>query len=118
MLGVMALAVVVLGVVIFFWMWCFPGGAASRESVSDYRLVLSEGFKGDSVQLQMNDSVVFSRMVACDSLEVSVKFPEEACFLMVARPLSDRVSSFELPVGGATVLLRDRNGKVEMELRK
>ena len=26
MFGIMAMAVVVLAVVVFFWMWCFPDG--------------------------------------------------------------------------------------------
>ena len=117
MLGVMALAVVSLGVVVFFWLWCFLGGAPRTEAFrSEYRFLLADGFRGDRVQLQLNDSIVFSRTVECDSPEVAVRVPEEMCFLMVIRPLSDRVSSFELPAKGADVVLRSRDGNVEMEL--
>lgn len=118
-MGVMALAVVVLGVVIFFWMWCFPNGT-SRGGVerTDYRFLLADGFCGDSVQLRMNDSLVFDRTVPHDSLEVTVRVPEGECFLMVVLPQSDMVSSFELPSEGAFVGLRNHDGKVEMQLLK
>ena len=35
MFGIMAMAVVVLAVVVFFWMWCFPDGTHGTEEVSD-----------------------------------------------------------------------------------
>lgn len=116
-MGVMALAVVVLGVVVFFWMWCFPEGTSSGNAArTAYRFVLTDGFAGDSVQLRMNDSVVFDRTVRGDSLEFAVQVPVEECFLMVALPRAGMVSSFELPSEGASVELRNRGGKVEMQL--
>ena len=78
MFGIMAMAIVVLAVVVFFWMWCFPDGThGTEETRTEYRISLDEGFRGDSVQLQINDSVVFSRRVATDSLEVVVAVPDE-----------------------------------------
>jgi hypothetical protein len=58
MFGIMAMAVVVLAVVVFFWMWCFPDGThGTEETQTEYRISLDEGFRGDSVQLQINDNV-------------------------------------------------------------
>lgn len=95
MFGIMAMAVVVLAVVVFFWMWCFPDGThGTEEARTEYRISLDEGFRGDSVQLQINDSVVLSRRVAADSLEVVVAVPDEENLLMVVRPEADAVSSF------------------------
>ena len=110
MFGIMAMAVVVLAVVVFFWMWCFPDGTQT-----EYRISLDEGFRGDSVQLQINDSVVFSRRVAADSLEVVVAVPDEENLLMVVRPEADAVSSFELPSEGGRVVLRNHDETVSME---
>lgn len=94
MFGIMAMAVVVLAVVVFFWMWCFPDGThGTEETQTEYRISLDEGFRGDSVQLQINDSVVFSRRVAADSLEVVVAVPDEENLLMVVRPEADAVLS-------------------------
>ena len=73
MFGIMAMAVVVLAVVVFFWMWCFPDGThGTEEARTEYRISLDEGFRGDSVLFQINDTVVYSRRVAADSLEVVV----------------------------------------------
>ena len=119
MMGVMALAVVVLGVVIFFWMWCFPNGTPhANTSQTSYCFLLTDGFRGDSVRLRMNDSVVFNRTVHTDSFEVSVQMPKGDCFLMVELPEADMVSSFELPSEGAVIGLRNRNGHVDMQLLK
>lgn len=119
MLGVMALAVVVLGVVVFFWMWCFPDGTPHEDAEKmDYRFLLADGFRGDSVQLRMNDSLVFSGKVPRDSLEISIGMPGEEYVLMVGLPQADRVSSFGLPPKGAAVLLRNNGGRVEMELQE
>ena len=65
----------------------FPDGThGTEEAQTEYRISLDEGFRGDSVQLQINDSVVFSRRVATDSLEVVVAVPDEENLLMVVRP--------------------------------
>ena len=84
MFGIMAVAVVVLAVVVFFWMWCFPGGTRGEgEARTEYRIFFDEGFRGDSVQLQINDSAVFSRRVSAEPLEIVVMVPGEENLLMV-----------------------------------
>ena len=41
MFGIMAMAVVVLAVVVFFWMWCFPDGThGTEETQTEYRISL------------------------------------------------------------------------------
>ena len=76
---------------------------------------MDEGFRGDSVLFQINDSVVFSRRVAADSLEVVVAVPDKENLLMVVRPEADAVSSFELPSEGGRVVLRNHDETVSME---
>lgn len=116
MFGIMAMAVVVLAVVVFFWMWCFPDGThGTEEARTEYRISLDEGFRGDSVLFQIDDSVVFSRRVAADSLEVVVAVPDKENLLMVVRPEADAVSSFELPSEGGRVVLRNHDETVSME---
>ena len=104
MFGIMAMAVVVLAVVVFFWMWCFPDGThGTEETQTEYRISLDEGFRG------------VSRRVAADSLEVVVAVPDEENLLMVVRPEADAVSSFELPSEGGRVVLRNHDETVSME---
>lgn len=116
MLGIMAMAIVVLAVVVVFWMWCFPNGVQAESPRAGYKIVLAAGFQGDSLQLMVNDSLVFSRRVLADTLEVAVDVPDGENLLMVARPEEDRVSSFEMPEGGGRLTLRKRDGMVEMEV--
>ena len=72
MFAIMAMAIVVFGVVVFFWMWCFPQGAAETISpMQRYEVLLETGFKGDSVQLQLNDSVMFAVRVTEDAVTVT-----------------------------------------------
>ncbi|MCD8317707.1 MAG: hypothetical protein LUC45_02095 [Paraprevotella sp.] len=117
MIGIMLMAVVVLAVVVDFWMWCFPNGVPHSSSVpaTKYDILLSEGLRGDSVQLQINDSVVFSGSVVSDTQMVSVAMPEKENLLMVMRPGSGEVSSFQLPSKGGRIVLREHNGQLEMD---
>ena len=116
MLGIMAMAIVVLAVVVVFWLWCFPDGA--REAGGGqmhYRVVLAEGFRADSILLQVNDSVVWAQWVEADSVEVPLAVPGEGGLLMVVRPEADWVNTFELPREGGRLVLRKRDGMVEMD---
>ncbi len=116
MFGIIGMSVVVLAVAVSFWIWCFPGGTHGAERArTEYRISLDEGFRGDSVQLQVNDSMVFSRRVAAGSPEIVVAVPDEENLLMVICPEADAVSSFRLPPGGGRVVLRNRGETVSME---
>lgn len=116
MLGIMAMAVVVLAVVVVFWLWCFPDGSLQAETdENNTRIVLAEGFCGDSIQLTVNDTLLLDCRVGADSLEVPVDLPEENHLLMVAFPEHDVVTSFDLPAGVKQVVLRNRDGNVDMD---
>ena len=116
MLGIMAMALVVLAVGVVFWMWCFPDGKTqSGGGQTRYQVVLAEGFVGDSVMLQVNDSVMWAQRVMADSLEVPLDVQGNGNLLMVARPEEDMLSSFELPDDGGRVVLRKRDGEVQID---
>ena len=116
MLGIMAMAIVVLAVVVVFWMWCFPDGKTqSGVGQTRYQVVLAEGFVGDSVMLQVNDSVMWAQRVMADSLEVPLDVQGNGNLLMVARPEEDMLSSFELLDDGGRVVLRKRDGEVQID---
>ena len=116
MLGIMAMAIVVLAVVVVFWMWCFPDGKTqSGGGQTRYQVVLAEGFVGDSVMLQVKDSVMWAQRVMTDSLEVPLDVQGNGNLLMVARPEEDMLSSFELPDDGGRVVLRKRDGEVQID---
>jgi|GEM_PF-6764130 len=45
MLGIMAMALVVLAVVVLFWMWCFPVGNTSGEPEEPLPPAIEELFR-------------------------------------------------------------------------
>ena len=117
MFAIMAMAIVVFGGVVLFWMWCFPQGAA--ESISPmqrYEVLLETGFKGDSVQLQLNDSVMFAARVTEDAVTVELSVPKQekqSDFLMVLLPEKDMAYAFNLSTDAPEVVLRNTaNGVV------
>ena len=77
--------------------------------------MLDAGFRNDSVQLQINDSIIFSRRVTEDVVEIVVTMPERENLLMVVRPEADEVSSFDLSPEGGRVVLQSDEGMVTLE---
>lgn len=114
MLGVMALAVVVLCTVIFFWMWCFPNGTTAEATTARYRIRLVDNFHDDSLQIQIGDSVVFDRATGIGSEEIDARVACADSFMMVACPSTGRVSSFTLPADSAriTLYIHEEDGSV------
>ncbi len=117
MFAIMTMALVVIGVVMGFWFWCFPNGATRQDAASfpNSHIVLAKGFLGDSIQLHINDSIVFDARIYEDSLDVALHLAGESNFLMVVLPDSDRVSSFDLPADGGRFVLYKDEGWVSME---
>lgn len=111
MFAIMAMAIVVFGVVVFFWMWCFPQGAAETISpMQRYEVLLETGFKGDSVQLQLNDSVMFAARVTEDAVTVELSVPKQekqSDFLMVLLPEKDMAYAFNLSADMPEVMLHN-----------
>ncbi len=118
MFGIMAMALVVLAVVVSFWMWCFPDGThGAGAERAEYRISVDGSFLGDSVLLQVDDSVVFCRRVASTGTqEVTAAASGEGNLLMVTLPEAGTVSSYELPEGGGRIVLRNRGGTVCMDV--
>lgn len=118
MFAIMAMAVVVFCVVVFFWMWCFPQGTSETNFSSDYKILLDDTFKDDSVQLQVNDSVVFEqRIYKAEKITIAIPSKESA-FLMLLMPEKDAAYSFNLPQGGGIVELSRKDNGVEIFEKK
>lgn len=49
MMGIMAMSLVVLAVVIFFWMWCFPAGTGTGEPAEELPAGWEELLREDSI---------------------------------------------------------------------
>ena len=81
-----------------------------------YEVLLETGFKGDSVQLQLNDSVMFAARVKEDAVTVELSVPKQekqSVFLMVLLPEKDMAYAFNLSADMPEVVLRNTaNGVV------
>lgn len=114
MMGVMALAVAVFVVVVAFWVWCFPNGTAVLSPVAArYTVAFSESFGADSIQVYLNDSLVFEGRPSGFSLPLSAGNGEDDV-LMVADVVSDVLYTFPLEPGKQQVCLAREGNEVKM----
>lgn len=117
MLGIMAMAIVVLGVVVAFWLWCFPGmfgpeGTAQQQPAR--MIVLTQGFCQQEVSLQLNDSILYQDRLTQDSLVLPLPPSAEEQLLMVSLPRTGYTYSFALPAGKGRYRLVYTKGAVSL----
>lgn len=113
MFGIMAMAIVVLGAVMFFWMWCLPdGGMEVKQDANRCIVRIDEAFVGDSIQMALNDSVVYEKVVT--ELDSSVIFSVAGSdmLLMVSDVQSGMIVSSEVPERGGRFKLSCLNGEM------
>lgn len=106
MYGIMALALVVLAVVIVFWLWCFPQGVPDRQLQNRYQVLLEDGFDGDSLQVTLNDSVLFDGIVPFVPYALEADYPEKEAVLMVGNYGSDEMEVFDMQAGAKPLKLK------------
>lgn len=120
MFGIMAMAIVVLGAVIFFWMWCLPeGGVVAKKNVNRCVVSIDRSFTGDSIQMALNDSIVYNRVITEKNSSVDFPVTGAGKLLMVTDVRLGLVVSSEVPEqGGCFKLLRQNGEMVIMNVSK
>lgn len=68
MAGIFILTVAVFFVVGFFLVMCYDKAEQLARLRKEYRIELARGFVGDSLQVALNDSVLFEGTIATDSM--------------------------------------------------
>lgn len=109
MFGIMAMAIVVLGVVVLFWMWCLPdGGLKGPAEPCCCTVNIDEAFLGDSLQVVWNDSVICDKVIT--ESDSAVGFPVGSAGLLMISDVGSGVtaSSNVSEEGGCFELYRDR----------
>lgn len=117
MFGIMAAAVVLLGVVIFFWMWCFPITKGAEVAEVQRTLTLKSMNWGDNVILVLDDSTLYEGCVT-DSIMTFTNVPQEGSVLMLMDVGANTIYSFNIEQAAKQLVLRREAGEVTFESRK
>ncbi len=113
MMGIMAMALVVLTVTIIFWMWCFPTVKAEPEApMAGCTVTMGAGFSADSVQVHWNDSLLFAGKVGAGGARFGA--PVGEALLMVADMVTDSVFSFEVQAETRRIDLQKQAGQIQI----
>jgi len=113
MFGIMAMALVVIGVVILFWLWCFPMGNADTPEAKRYAIHLV-GFQGDSLQVSLDDQVLLDGAVDGDTCIFGSDYPEKQAVLMVGSFRTDELVTFEITDEDSPVTVWRDNEEIKM----
>ena len=113
MFGIMAMALVVIGVVILFWLWCFPMGNADTPEAKRYAIHLV-GFQGDSLQVSLDDQVLLDGAVDGDTCILGSDYPEKQAVLMVGSFRTDELVTFEITDEDSPVTVWRDNEEIKM----
>lgn len=114
MFGIMAMALVVIGVVILFWMWCFPQGTPDKPKSKRYEVQLL-GFRGDSLQVSLDDQILFDGTVDGDTCILGSDYPEKQAVLMVGSFRSDELVTFEVSDSDSPITVCRENDEIKMK---
>ena len=113
MYDIMALALIVLAVVIVFWLWCFPQGTPDQNRPDRFQILLEDGFTDDSLQVVLNDSVLFDGRIPFEPYALEAEMPVHEGVLMIGDYARDETAVFEIQSGGKPFRLRkDDNGNI------
>lgn len=114
MFGIMAMALVVIGVVILFWMWCFPQGIPDKPESKRYEVQLL-GFRGDSLQVSLDDQILFDGTVDGDTCILGSDYPEKQAVLMVGSFRRDELVTFEVSDSDSPITVCRENDEIKMK---
>lgn len=115
MFAIMALAIVVLGVCIFFWMWCLPPDGLRNGQDEGYTLSMGDSLRGDSLQIMVNDSLIFDGCAGDTTSTLSFPAADVSQILVVTDATRQTTNTFNLPEKGCAVTLTRQNGEMELQ---
>ena len=116
--GILAFAVIIVIVIFLYMSFRLKSDKENNRHFSGiYNIELIKGFIGDSISIYVNDSLLFNRKIAQDSVRLQVdRFADESALLVVDN-YTDKVSTFSLRESGEDVYLRKEDGIILQERR-
>lgn len=113
MFGIMAMAIVVLCVVIFFWMWCLPPGGLQAGNIAERSIILNENLMGDSLQIIVGDDTVYNaRSTGNESVKFTV--PNGTSAFIVIDVRNTCANTFEIPETDKDIILERVGNDIKM----
>lgn len=106
-------------VVGIFLVMCFEKAEEITLTKNEYHIELAKGFAGDSVQIMMNDSVLYYDRVPDDSVVIKVKPFDEQHLLSVGDVETGRARNMNINCKSGRIVLRrtyDKNEITKMEI--
>lgn len=119
MVGIFVMIVAVFCVVGIFLMMCFDKAEELSIERNEYRIELAKGFAGDSIQVMMNDSVLYFDLVPNDSVTITVKPFDEQHLLSVGNVKTGQAKNMNINSKSGRIILRrtyDKNDITKMEM--
>ena len=119
MVGIFVMVFAVFCVVGIFLMMCFDKAEELSAQRSEYHIELAKGFAGDSVQVMVNDSVLFDDRVPNDSVVIKFRPFDEQHLLSVGDVRTGYAKNMNINSKGGRIILRrtyDKNDITKMEI--
>ena len=119
MVGIFVMVFAVFCVVGIFLVMCFEKAEEISNERNEYQIELVRGFAGDSIQVMMNDSVLYNDRVPSDSLVIRVKPFEEQHLLSIGDVATGRARNMNVNCKSGRIILRrtyDKNDITKMEI--
>ncbi len=114
MFGIMAMAIVVLCVVIFFWMWCLPPDGQHTGSRPEHSIILNENLMGDSLQIIVGEDTLYSARVTGNE-SVTFTVPNGTSAFIVVDIRNACANTFEIPETGKNIMLERMGNDIKMQ---
>ena len=117
MFGIFALVVAVFMVVGIFLYMCYEK-AAEINVKREFRIELSQGFVGDSIQVWLNDSLVYEHKVPNDSVVIAHQPTDDQYMLSVEDMISGQARNMNVHIKSGRLILQRAAGKGKFTLKE
>lgn len=106
MVGIFIMVFAVFCVVGVFLVMCYDKAEEISKVRNEYRIELSHGFVGDSLQVMMNDSLLYFDQVPNDSVVISIRPFDEQHLLSVGDVRTGQAKNMNINSESGRIILR------------
>lgn len=110
--GILAFAVIFI-VVIFVYMSMRLSSRQEEKFEEQYTINLVEGFKGENLEIQVNDSTLFKGIVESDHLQLKMKRFASQSALLIIEQETHQYKMFNLHEEGGVYSFKRQNNQIE-----